>query len=346
MLIALAAMIAGCLLVQVSAWLPHFAVVLAGLFVLASGIATLQVAANPLAAALGTRERSHFRLALAQSFNSLGVVAGVHFGARLILGDAVFDGSAPIRSEAARTAGLAAVQHAFLAIAVLLLLLAAALWLVRRPIQTAAGRPEEAPRVLDALRSRWALFGAATLALYVGAEVSIGSMMINFLASPGTLGLPLAKAGIYLANFYWGGALVGRFVGSWLLIRTPAPRLLAGAALAAALLCGAALLTVGPVAAACALAVGLFNSVMFPTIFTLTLERSSASPSATSGLLCVAIAGGAVVPLLVGQIADHAGLGWVFLVPLIAYLAILGFAAACARGAPPQSPSVLATDLH
>lgn len=325
-LIALAAMIAGCLAIQLTAWIPAFPVVLAGLFVLATGIVTLQVAANPLAAALGVPERSHFRLTLAQSFNSLGVIAGVYFGAHVILGDPVFRHTEPIRSDTARMAGLAAIQHAFLTVAVLIVLLAAALWLVRRTIVAAAQPAEAPPRILDALRSRWALAGAAAIALYVGAEVSIGSMMISFLASPRTLGLPLATAGLYLANLYWGGALAGRFIGSWMLTRIPAPRLLAAAALAAATLCATALLAPGPLAAWCALGVGLFNSIMFPTIFSLTLERSSAAPTATSGLLCVAIAGGAIVPLMTGQAADWVGLNWMLAPPLAAYLGILAFA--------------------
>jgi FHS family L-fucose permease-like MFS transporter len=322
---ALAVMIAGCMVVQATMWLPHFPLLLAGLFVLASGIVALQVAANPLAATLGPPARSHFRLTLAQSFNALGVVAGVQFGAALILGDAAFSDAAP---AAAGTAGLAAVQRAFLTIAAMLVVLAAALWLVRRPIATAAPPPGVSPRIADAFRSRWALIGACAIALYVGAEVAIGSVMIAFLADAGTLGLPLAEAGVWLATFYWGGALIGRFLGSWLLTRIAAPRLLLAATVAAALLCGATLVAPGPLAACCALAIGLFNSVMFPTIFSLTLERSSASAAATSGLLCVAISGGAIVPLLVGQVADRVGLGWVFLVPLAAYLAIAAFAIA------------------
>jgi FHS family L-fucose permease-like MFS transporter len=330
-LIALAAMIIGCLAIQLTAWVPAFPVVLASLFVLATGIVMLQVAANPLAAALGPPEHSHFRLTLAQSFNSLGVIAGVYFGAHAMLGATVFQGSAPIRTDAARMAGLAAIQHAFLTIALLILLLAGALWFARHAIAAAAPPPEARPRILDALRSRWALAGAGGIALYVGAEVSIGSMMIGFLASPRTLGLPLATAGLYLANLYWGGALAGRFIGSWLLTRLPAARLLAIAALSAASLCAATLLVPGPVAAWCALAVGVCNSIMFPTVFSLTLERSTATPSATSGLLCVAIAGGAVVPLLTGQTADRAGLNWMLAAPLAAYVAILAFAVVAAR---------------
>jgi FHS family L-fucose permease-like MFS transporter len=320
-LIALVMMIAGCLVVQTIAWTPRFAILLGGLFVLASGIVTLQVAANPLAAAVGPPARAHFRLTLAQSFNALGVVAGVHFGAALLLGDAIFH--AP-----AQHAGLVAVQRAFLTIAGLIALLLAAFWLVRGPIEAAAPESDEVPRIRDAFQSRWAWFGAGTLALYVGAEVAIGSIMISFLADPRTLGLSFAEAGRWLANFYWGGALVGRFLGSWLLTRIAAPRVLAGAALVAMLLCVATLVVPGPVAARCALAIGLFNSVMFPTIFSLTLERSTATPAATSGLLCVAIAGGAAIPLLVGQIADRVGLEWVFVVPIVAYAGILAFALA------------------
>lgn len=319
---ALAAMLAGCLVVQASAWAPHFAVVLAGLFLIAGGVTTLQVAANPLAAALGPPERSHFRLTLAHSFNSLGVVFGVHFGARVMLGDPVFRSAAPVDPAA----GLTAVTHAFLILGGLVLLLALLVIFARRTIEAAAP-PVEAPgRPLDALRSRWAVLGAVAIAVYVGAEVSIGSTLILFLSRPGTLGLPLAEAGALVANLYWGGALAGRFIGSWALTFVPAPRLLAGAAAMAAVLCGAALVLPGPVGAWCLLAVGLFNSIMFPTIFALTLERSSAPASATSGLLCAAVGGGAVLPLLVGQIADRVGLEWAFAVPMLAYGYILVFA--------------------
>lgn len=317
-MIALAAMIAGCAIVQLTRLVHDYRLIFAGLFVLAGGITTLQVAANPLAAAIGAPQRSHFRLTLAQFFNAFGAVCGVHFGARLMLGGSLDD--------------LASVQRAFLVIAAALALLMLFVLAMRRPIVSAsdaAADPCPAGRTSDALRSRWALLGAAAIALYVGAEVSIGSIMILFLAE--RLGLPLAEAGAYVANFYWGGALVGRLAGAMLMIRFAAARLLAGAALCAAGLCSFVLLGAGPAAAFAALAVGLFNSIMFPAIFTLTLERSSAPRAATSGLLCMAIAAGAVVPLLVGQIADRAGLAPAFVVPLVAYLYVLAFAMLCAR---------------
>ena len=329
---ALATMAAGCLVIQLCRWLPDFLVVLAAIFVLASGVTTLQVAANPLAAALGPPERSHFRLTLAHSFNALGMVCGVHFGARFVLaGEAFRPGAVPAQAE-----GIAAITQAYLVLAALLAGLAALILLARRTIASAAiaeGQPSP-EGALAALRSRWALLGAVAIALYVGAEISIGSTLILFLSQPDTLALPMSDAGALVANLYWGGALAGRFLGSWALRRVPAPRLLALAGAGAAALCGASLLLPGPAGAWCLLAVGFCNSIMFPTIFGLTLQRSDAPPSATSGLLCMAIGGGAVLPLLTGRIADVAGLGLAFGVPMLAYLCIAGFALACARISP------------
>jgi FHS family L-fucose permease-like MFS transporter len=330
--VALAAMAAGCLVIQTVAWVPAFSVVLAGLFLVAAGVTALQVAANPLAAALGPPERSHFRLTLAHSFNSLGVVLGVHFGARFILAGDVFRSAAPLQSASERATGIAAVTHAFLVIGALILILAVLVVLARRAIGTAA-TPVAAVSggVIEALRSRWAVAGAVGIAVYVGAEVSIGSVLILYLAAPGVFDIPFAEAGAWVANLYWGGALAGRFLGSWALRYLPAPRLLAGAAATAAALCGAALLLPGAIGGWCLLAIGLFNSIMFPTIFGLTLERSDASPEATSGLLCLAIGAGAVLPLLVGRIADNAGLEWTFAVPMLAYVYVLALASRSAR---------------
>lgn len=319
-LAALATMILGCLIIQTTAWTPHFLLVLAGLFVLVTGIVALQVAANPLAATMGPPEHSHFRLTLAHGFNSLGVVCGVHFGARLVLGST---GLAP---GATQLAGIAAVNRAFLIIAALVAGLALLVLLARRQIRSAPVVEPGPAHIADAMRSRPALLGAAGIALYVGAEVAIGSLLILHLASPEVLGLSLADAGARVANFYWGGALVGRFAGSWALRHFPAPQLLATAAAIALALCAAALALPDATGAWCLLAVGLFNSVMFPAIFSLTLERSHASAAATSGLLCLAIGAGAVVPLIAGQIADRFGLHWSFAVALLAYAYIVAFA--------------------
>jgi FHS family L-fucose permease-like MFS transporter len=159
------------------------------------------------------------------------------------------------------------------------------------------------------------------------------------------LGLPFEDAGGYLANFYWGGALCGRLVGTALLTRVRASRLLAGCGIAAVSLCATVLISSGPVSGYAALAIGFFNSIMFPTIFSITLERSGVSQSATSGLLCVAIFGGAVLPMAVGAIADRFGLGVSFAVPLAAYVFIALFAlAARDRGAAPE-PAVSASPI-
>lgn len=327
---ALGTMLAACVVAMGAAQLEAYWLVLAGLFLMAGGITALQVAANPLAAALGNPERSHFRLTLAQAFNSLGVVCGVHFGSQIMLSDEIFVGTAgTIGDPAQRAAALAAVEHAYLLIACFVAALIVFVLALRRPLERAQPAVAVAEGSLfGALRDRWALFGAIAIFVYVGAEVAIASLMINFLNQPNILGLPLDTAGAYLANFYWGGALAGRFIGSWLLYRIAAPRLLSAAAISACALCIAVTVAGGPAAAYAALAVGLFNSILFPTIFTLTLERSAASQAAVSGLLCTAIVGGAVLPLAAGKLADATSLQTAFVIPAIAYIIIVAFGVA------------------
>lgn len=327
-LIALTTMIVGCLVVQFIVRFQDYSLILGSLFILGIGITTLQVAANPLAAALGPAESSHFRLTFAQAFNSLGVVLGVNFGSKVMLGEEVLKaGHAPITNAADRIVALQAVSHAFMLIAALLAGLMLFIWFSRKRISDAAAGVESAAggSVLDALKSRWAIFGAVTIGLYVGAEVSIGSIMINFLNQPEIMDLPLEIAGFYLANIYWMGALIGRFLGSYLLTRLAAPKLLMGAASIASLLCLTVAFSGGPLAGYAALAVGLFNSIMFPTIFTITLERAGVSQASTSGLLCVAIVGGAILPYGVGQMADQSSLTLSFLIPMLAYAVIAIF---------------------
>jgi MFS transporter, FHS family, L-fucose permease len=331
---SLALMTLGCLLVVFSTDFVAFAPILAALFVLAGGFTALQVAANPLAADLGSPDKSHFRLNFAQAFNSLGVVIGVHFGSLVMLGDPALRGNAvgPLDAQS-RSEVLGAVDHAFLMMAALLGLLLISFLILRRFLHRAASaRPPVPSGMFEGLRSRWAIFGAAAIGLYVGAEVSVGSIMINFLNQPDVLGLSFESAGGLLANFYWGGALCGRIVGTILLMRLPAARLLTACGLIAGFLCVVVLLGEGPVGGYAALAIGLFNSIMFPTIFTLTLERSGVSQSSTSGLLCLAIFGGALLPIAVGTIADGFGLSAAFVVPLLAYLFIASFAIAARNG--------------
>lgn len=336
-LASLAVMACGCVLVVVSTNASDFRPILAALFVLAGGFTALQVAANPLAAELGPPQQSHFRLNFAQAFNSLGVVVGVHFGSLVMLGDpALRSVSRHAIDIAHRHSLLNAVQHAFLIMAAMIgafLLFFVSLrgCLIRA---APANRGVLAGGMFAALRSRWAAFGAAAIGLYVGAEVSIGSIMINFLNQHSVLALPFDDAGSYLANFYWGGALCGRLIGTALLTRIRATRLLAGCGFIAAILCLTVVATHGPIAGYSALAIGFFNSIMFPTIFTITLDRSGVSQNSTSGLLCLAIFGGALLPIAVGTIADRFGLGASFIIPLAAYVFIACFAvAAPKRGA-------------
>jgi FHS family L-fucose permease-like MFS transporter len=346
----------ACLIMLGAAELAVYTLVLLGLFVLASGITILQVAANPLAAALGDPEGSHFRLTLSQTFNSLGTFIGPFLGAVLFLeGVEVSEGTA-ITPEV-REAALAGIDRAYFWIAGLIVLLLAFFWFSRHTVAAAAPPPLAAGKgmgslIAEAFSSRWAMLGGAAIFLYVGAEVAIGTQMALFLnsdavwggsdapfgvpllgpamGSDGVPGVSLQEAGKAVA-FYWGGAMVGRAVGSVLLARFSAARLLA---LFTAIACAMCLYVVaigGVSAGFVALAIGLFNSIMFPVIFTLTLERSSASSEATSGLLCTAIVGGAFVPLLVGALSDHAGYVTALIAPAACYALLVLFAIAAAR---------------
>jgi len=326
-LISLGAMILGCLLMPVATHADAYGFVLVALFVIAAGITQLQVAANPLAAQLGPPERSHFRLTLSQTFNSLGTVIAPYLGSYLILRGGVFAGAANAES---RSATLRNVDTQFLLIAGIIVLLALFIWWLRGLLHVPSEAEDRNASPFAAFASRWALFGGLAIFLYVGAEVSIGSIMINYLHQPAIMNVSFDQAG-RLLSFYWGGAMVGRALGSAVLIRVPASRLLAFNAAVALLLCLFVTQASGPMAGYAAIAVGFFNSIMFPTIFTLTLERAHAPTASTSGLLCTAIVGGAFLPLLTGWTADHAGISTAFVVPFVAYICILIFALAGAR---------------
>jgi FHS family L-fucose permease-like MFS transporter len=309
-ILALGVMIAGCLIIPAATHFDTFELVLVALFVIAGGITILQVAANPLAALLGRPERSHFRLTFSQAFNSFGTFLAPYVVAGVLLTGGIFElskGCTKI-TDAQRATTFANIDHAFLMIAGALVLLAIFIFVFRRNLDVAtesAGAGKQ-PSVLTALKSPWAIYGGIAIFLYVGAEVSIGSAMTNFLNYDDMLGVTMERAG-KLVSFYWGGAMVGRFIGSWLLTRVPAAKLLMIFAALAAALCLFVSQMHGDVASYAALSIGLFNSIMFPVIFTLTLERSSASTSATSGFLCLAIVGGAALPYLFGRIADAVG---------------------------------------
>ena len=335
-LISLAMMVGGCLIMLLAANMAVYEVVLLGLFVMASGITILQVAANPLAAALGPPERSHFRLTFSQAFNSLGTFIGPYLGAHLFLkGIEVKRGT--VVTEAARAGSFAGIDRAFFWIAGLILLIAILIFASRKLISAAAPPPPHAAERLgigstirEATSSQWALFGGLAIFLYVGAEVAIGTQMALFLNSTGVWNIPLETAGKFV-SLYWGGAMVGRLVGSALLTRVPAPRLLSVFTAIACALCLFVFTSGGVPAGYAALSIGLFNSIMFPVIFTITLERSTASEEATSGFLCFSIVGGAAIPPLAGLVSQHTTYATSFMVPALCYAVLCLFAIASRR---------------
>ncbi len=420
---ALGVMVLGALIVPLATILDFYPGVLIALFVIGAGVTLLQVAANPLAAALGPEKHSHLRLVLSQAFNSLGTVVGPLLGATVMLSGGIFvaggvtelgsfsalvllglgvvlgvaagallgrlrrdiRGWVPLgaaiglavgwlvflhnyvgglarstlpvetavridwskfldfqtgaaATEAAvldpvqRAQTLANIDAVFIGLAVFFALLAAFIWTIRAKLGRAGAATEKSASPFEALKSPWAVFGALGIFIYVGSEVAIGSLMTNFLESPNILSLSVGDAGRLVA-LYWAGALMGRFAGSALLTRIPAATLLIVFTAIAAGLCFTVTQTSGATAAFAALAVGLFNSIMFPAIFTLTLERSTASASATSGLLVFGIIGGAIVPLIAGRIADAAGgvINPAFYVPLVGYGLLVVFAVLASR---------------
>jgi len=369
-LIAFALMIVGCLCMLGAANLQTYTLVLIGLFVLAIGITILQVAANPLAAALGDPKYSHFRLTFSQTFNSLGTFIGPYVGAVLFL-KGIETKQCQATSQAARLGSLAGIDRAYFWICGFIIALALLFLIFRRVVTEAAPPPAGETARLGVfgilaqiielrlrggirliLHSPWALLGGLAIFLYVGAEVAIGTNMAFFLHSdsvwgrsnapfsfplighimgaPAGLGVSVEDAGKAVA-LYWGGAMFGRAIGSGLLAKVRAPILLSVFTAIACLMC-LYIFSVGGVAAGVvALCIGLFNSIMFPVIFTLTLERSTASNEATSGFLCFSIIGGALIPPLVGLVSQHSSYVKAFIVPAICYAVLFLFATAAHR---------------
>ena len=342
-IVALVTMVAGCLIVPIATLADFYPGVLIALFVIASGVTLLQVGANPLVAALGNPKSSHARLNFSQFFNSLGTTLGPLIAAPILLTGGVFAADAIITDPATRAESLRSIDLAFLAVGLFFAVVAGFIFTARKTINAAAPVPTAEDRMspLVALKSPWAVFGALAIFFYVGSEVTIGDLLTNFLHSPEILNLPLATAGSMVA-WYWGGAMVGRLVGGLLMLtKIPATTILIFNTAVAATLCLVVTQTSGTTAAYAAIAIGFFNSIMFPTIFTLTLERSTAPVPATSGLLVFGIIGGALLPPIAGQIADNsATLNPVFYVPLIGYLLLVGFAFAASRASIRNAPAV------
>jgi len=330
MVVGLILMAVGALLFLPAASLVSFPLFLGALIVLAAGVAGLQVSANPYVVVLGKPETASSRLDLTQAFNSLGTTIAPKIGGLFILAAAPLAADelaklAPAALHAYRVQEAASVKTPYLIIAGVLVVLAVLIAVSNLPrISTAT---ESANQTLnDSLwKHRNLIFGALGIFTYVGAEVSIGSFLVNYFGQPHIGGLsPKAAAGY--VSFYWGGAMVGRFLGAPLLRRFKAGHLLAICAIGAAALVGTSMLSEGQVALWTILAVGLFNSIMFPTIFSLGVAELGPLTSSGSGILNMAIVGGAILPLLQGTLADRIGIQSAFFIPVLCYLYILYFA--------------------
>jgi MFS transporter, FHS family, L-fucose permease len=337
--IGLLTMMAACLLFIPASQSGLFVAFLGALFVLGAGITTVQVVANPLISMLGRPQTAHSRLTFAQAFNSLGTTIFPFVGAHLILGSL-----AEVDEAGLDAAGLAAfrtqetqvIVHAYIGLAVALLVVAAAVWLRRNRLVEERPPSVSVLRSFDLLKRPRFAFGAAAIFVYVGAEVAIASIITNYLMEARTLGLAAREAGELLI-FYWGGAMIGRFIGSGILRIVPPSLVLAAAAAAAMALLALSGLSSGWVAGWAILAIGLFNSIMFPTIFSLASEKLGDRAADGSGIICMAIVGGAVVPLAMGFAADATSLAAALAVPALCYAVIAAFAFYCRRNP---------TDLH
>lgn len=323
----------GCVMFYPAAGTRSYPIFLSALFVLASGITLLQVSANPYVAILGKSETASSRLTLTQAFNSLGTTVAPLFGSLLILSVAAETSEqlavlSPSELTAYQLAEAASVQVPYLGLAATLFIIAAFFAVVKLPaIEASSGKARASSGASydtqhpSAWKYRHLVLGAVAIFVYVGGEVAIGSFLVNFLGQPYIAGLSAADAGRYL-SFYWGGAMVGRFIGA-AVMRVIAPgKVLAFNAMVAALLVLTAIVFSGRVSMWAILAVGLFNSIMFPTIFTLALDGLGRHTGQGSGILCMAIVGGAIVPVIQGAFADAIGIQAAFFLPILCYVYI------------------------
>jgi FHS family L-fucose permease-like MFS transporter len=315
----------GCLLFYPAASTRSYPLFLAAFFVLASGITLLQVAANPYVTVLGSAETSSSRLTLTQAFNSLGTTIAPYFGSLFILNTAVktvdeIKQLSPDDLSIYQASQAAAVQQPYLALAALLFFVAIIFALIKLPkITKTTSQLTEANKTHNsALSYKHLLLGAIAIFVYVGGEVSIGSFLISFLGEPTIADLETQQASKYV-SFYWGGAMAGRFVGSAIMQKINASKVLIFNAVVAALLVLLTILSSGQIAMWTILAVGLFNSIMFPTIFSLALHGLGQHTEQGSGILCAAIVGGAILPVVQGLCADVIGIQHAFFIPLLCY---------------------------
>jgi len=319
---------------------------LVGYFTLAGGITVLQVAANPYVALLGSEEGASSRLNLSQAFNSLGTTIAPVVGALFLLSDSVktseeINALSTLEKVDYYAAEAATVQTPFLFIATFIGILAVVFAFIKLPKVM-----QESPKggYLSLLRNKLMLMGALGIFVYVGAEVAIGSFLVNYfddmnlavivvenklmmniantIASTFNKSFsnsdPKSLLGIFII-FYWGGAMIGRFVGAYLTKIIAPGKVLSIFALLAIIMIAISINTQGLISMWSILVVGLFNSIMFPTIFTLTLEGLGELKAQASGLLCMAIVGGAIIPFAFGGLIDGFGFKTAFILTMICY---------------------------
>jgi MFS transporter, FHS family, L-fucose permease len=330
MVVGLLTMACGAFLFLPAATAASYPLFLTALLVLAAGITGLQVSANPYVDLLGKPETASSRLDLTQAFNSLGTTIAPKVGGLLILGAAPL-ALAQLQQLTPQALHLYRVQQAssvkmpYTVIGIALLLLAVLIGFSRLPkVEEATTRSGQ--KTNDSIwKHRHLLLGALGIFAYVGAEVSIGSFLVNYFGLPQIAGLAPKVAAGYV-SFYWGGAMVGRFIGAPLLQRFKPGYLLAIFAIAAGTLVTASMVLNGHVAMWTIISVGFFNSIMFPTIFSLGEAELGPLSGTGSGLLNMAIVGGAIIPVIQGVIADTVGLHHAFVLPVVCYLYILYYA--------------------
>jgi FHS family L-fucose permease-like MFS transporter len=325
--VGLLTMTVGCLLFIPAASSGLFVTFLGALFVLAAGITIVQVVANPLISMLGASDTASSRLTFAQAFNSLGTTVFPYVGAIVILGSLAQVDQATLSATALaayREAESQVVVHTYLGLAIALAVVAALVWINRSRLVEHTSPEGSMLTAFGLLRQPRFAFGALCIFLYVGAEVAVGSLIVNYLMQADVLGLGAEAAGKHVP-LYWGGAMVGRFLGAYVLrICSPGKVLASSGAIAAVLLLVSATST-GALSGWSLLAIGLVNSIMFPTIFTLASEGLGERAAEGSGLICMAIVGGAIVPLLTGYAADLSSLRLALAVPALCYVLILAF---------------------
>ncbi len=321
-------MMLGCLLFIPASSNAAYPLFLLALFVLASGVVIVQVVSNPLISLLGPARTAHSRLTFAQAFNSLGTTIFPIVGSILILGSLASQSAATLSGaelDAYRTAESQAIVNGYLGLAVALAIVAGVVWMFRNALKGESHQASSGLGGADLLKRPRFGYGALCIFLYVGAEVAIGSIIVNYLMQAHVMGLAEQAAG-KLIGLYWGGAMVGRFIGSAVLRVLSPGKVLAWVSVGAILLIAVSTLTTGALSGYSLLAIGLMNAIMFPTIFTLACEKLGTRAADGSGIINVAIFGGAVIPLLTGVIADVTGsLAASLILPAGCYAIIAGF---------------------